>query len=290
MPIPAHLAGSVTEPIEHEVDARWLMAYAAGIGDHNPRYLDTLRPGGIVGHPLFPVCVEWPAVLAARDLAAAAGAPIAELRRGVHANHDLHVHRLVRAGDRLATTATITGVEHRSPGAYLQLRLDTVDQAGEPVATTWQGSLYLGVATEGEDRWTDRPPAHPGAPSDHVGESPREEPVAIAAGAAHVYTECARIWNPIHTDPDAARRAGLERIILHGTATHALGLTRVVDHYAGGDPGLVRRALGRFGGMVEMPSVVGVVTRRLAPDLVELGVLNTAGQPAVRDGLVVLDA
>ena len=34
-----------------------------------------------------------------------------------------------------------------------------------------------------------------------------ERRVAVAAGAAHIYTECSRIWNPIHTDPRTAARA-----------------------------------------------------------------------------------
>src|SRR6266581_3658401 len=37
------------------------------------------------------------------------------------------------------------------------------------------------------------------------GEVQWSETVAVAANAAHVYTECARIWNPIHTDDAVAR-------------------------------------------------------------------------------------
>jgi len=49
--------------------------------------------------------------------------------------------------------------------------------------------------------------------------------VPIPATLAHVYTECARIWNPIHTDPAVARQAGLSAILLHGTATLALAVS-----------------------------------------------------------------
>ena len=47
----------------------------------------------------------------------------------------------------------------------------------------------------------------------------------VSATAAHVYTEGARIWNPIHTDAAVAARAGLPGIILHGTATLALAVS-----------------------------------------------------------------
>ena len=67
MPINTAIVGKQTIAIEHAVDARWLMAYAAGIEDCNPRYMDT-SAGSVIGHPVFPVCLEWPAILAARDL------------------------------------------------------------------------------------------------------------------------------------------------------------------------------------------------------------------------------
>ena len=89
-----------------------------------------------------------------------------------------------------------------------------------------------------------------------VGE-PIEVAVNVAAGAAHTYTECARIWNPIHTDKAVALQAGLEDIILHGTANLAHGVSAVVEHVAG-DPGLVRRIACRFAAMVLMPSTLTV--------------------------------
>ena len=49
----------------------------------------------------------------------------------------------------------------------------------------------------------------------------------VAATPAHVYTECARIWNPIHTDIAVARGGRAARLILHGTATLALAVSRV---------------------------------------------------------------
>src|SRR4051794_19814646 len=105
MPISSGLVGFVTEPIEHVVDHRWLMAYAAAVGALGPAYLDSTRADGIVAHPVFPVCVEWPAVLAVRDALAAAGLERAEAARSVHLTHDLRLHRPIRPGDQLATTA-----------------------------------------------------------------------------------------------------------------------------------------------------------------------------------------
>ena len=68
-----------------------------------------------------------------------------------------------------------------------------------------------------------------------------------------MYTECARIWNPIHTDVAVARAAGLPAIILHGTATLALAVSQVL-YQAAADPRGVTRVDARFTGMVRLPS------------------------------------
>src|SRR5207247_9911485 len=71
----ARLTGLRVGPTLVTVDARWLMAYAAALGETDPRYYDTRAHGGPLAHPLFSVCYEWPPPLALR--AKAMGAAIA---------------------------------------------------------------------------------------------------------------------------------------------------------------------------------------------------------------------
>ena len=59
MPVPSALLDLAVDPVIHDIDLRWTMAYAAALGDHNDRYFDTMRPDAVVAHPLFPVCPEW---------------------------------------------------------------------------------------------------------------------------------------------------------------------------------------------------------------------------------------
>ena len=302
MPVPSFVVGRRTEPVVHDIDARWTMAHAAVLGDTGPAHLDTTAPAPVVAHPLFPVCVEWPAVTAARRLVDPDTLPRHEAARGVHASHDLVVHRLVRAGDRLTTTATVVLVERRPPGAHQMLRLDTVDVDGRPVATTWMGSLFLGVDVDGPDRRLDDALAPAGTDAATGGDEPdhdrptavvdRVTTLAIDAGLAHTYTECARIWNPIHTDAAVAAATGLPAIILHGTATLALAVSRVVADHGAGDPHRIRRVTARFGAMVVPGSPIVVATRGPAASgpaaRVELSVRTVAGEAAVRDGAVAL--
>ena len=290
MPVSSAMVGSTNGPVAHDVDARWSMAYAASLGDHLDRYFDT--SAAVVAHPLFPVCAEWPVIVDSREESRHYGVTADEVRRGVHATHDLTVHRLIAPTEHLSTTLTVTGVERRKPGAFTTMQLETVDADGLPVATTRQGTLYLGVEV-------DRPDAPPGdgvddlAPWGSLGTPVSTMPIDLGAGAAHLYTECARIWNPIHTDLAVARAAGLPGLILHGTATLALGVSRVVSQEASGDPGAVRRVVGRFGAMVLLPSTVTVRLFRPVPlgdglTAVPFDVRTAGGGPAVDRAAVVL--
>src|SRR6185369_16192275 len=95
------IVGASAGPLAHEIDARWLMAYAAGLGEAEARYYDTLAADGPAAHPLFPVCYEWPALLALRAVTTSDEMAT----RSVHATHDLVIHRPLRAGETLRTTA-----------------------------------------------------------------------------------------------------------------------------------------------------------------------------------------
>lgn len=291
MPVTSELVGTTLGPSTHHVDERWTMAYAAALEETADHYFDTTRPAGIVAHPLFAVCVEWPVIVSGRDAAERLGVLPEETRRAVHATHDLTVHRLIRPGDTLSTTATHTGVEQRSPGAFVTTRLETRDAQSELVAVTEQGALYLGVPTTGEER--PAPAAEPPELLDAEGATWSQIQVRIPHGAAHTYTECARIWNPIHTDEAVARAAGLPGIILHGTATMALAVSRIVDACADGDPSRVRRIVGRFGAQVPMPSTITVrlsATERSSDGTmaVPYDVSNQEGGRAIDRGIVVL--
>jgi len=239
----ADIVGREAGPLEHLLDARWIMAYSAALGELNP---------AAVAHPLFPVCYEWPVSQPIRD--------IPELRplaaRLVHAQHDLVIHRAPRANETVRVSVRIARAEQRRPGAFVVYRFTARGADGRPVTTSDFGALYRGVELEGGPRGD--PVDNPSATS--AGLRPAGE-IAIAPTAAHVYTECARIWNPIHTDREYARKAGLPDIILHGTATLAYSVSSLLKRFAI-QPSKARRVRCRFSGMVLMPSTLSVHAAR----------------------------
>jgi len=291
MPLPSSFVGTASEPRIAEIDARWTMAYAAALDDLAPCYMDTRDARHFQGHPMFPVCFDWPVVVALGHQLQGMGVSADEFRRGVHATHDVTLHRPIRPPEKLTTRATVVSVERRKPGAYQVTRLDTTDESGAPVSTSMYGSIYRGVDVTGDDkplasyRELPRPK---NAPKD-----PRSEAkVHVSGGLAHTYTECAQIWNPIHTDIKVAREAGLPALILHGTATLALAVSRIVQAEADGDPSRIARIAGRFSGMVLMPSDITVRSLAREPyeggDLIHFDVLTQSGETAISSGAILL--
>jgi acyl dehydratase len=290
MPLDASLVGTESEPLVHEVDERWTMAYAAGLGDLLDCYIDTRRPQGIIAHPLFPVCLEWPTALALRAKHRGKILP-AEAARGVHATHHAIIRRRLRPPLRVTTRAMIAGIEQRKPGAFEVTKFETVDDRGAPVCTTYTGNIYRQVELAGDERPATMPPVP--TPKSAPARPRAEHRIPVAAGAAHIYTECARIWNPIHTDAKVAAAAGLPAIMLHGTATLALAVSRVIASESAGDPERVAEIFGRFGAMVFMPSELSL--RIIARERIDNGrdaiffeALSSEGGRAVRDGVVIL--
>ena len=194
------------------------------------------------------MCYEWPATRLLRERAGLV--PLDA--RLVHAQHDLRLHTKPRPG-RVRLAGKVVAVAQKKPGVLVVFRFAAHDERGL-VSTTDFSALYRDVKLDGADRnvaAVEDPPRHDAA-LEPIGD------VAVATTAAHIYTECARIWNPIHTDRAYARAAGLPDIILHGTATLALSVSKVVDVLKPE----VRRVRCRFAGMVLMPSTLTVHASR----------------------------
>jgi len=233
--------------LSQQVDTRWVLSYAAGLGLSDPLFLDDSQPDGPCVVPMFCVCLEWEAALKARNASLRLSAD--ELRQAVHAWQRSAFKAPIRAGMTVSTSSEVVYLRRTSAGTYVVMRYLTSDQAdGSLLTDSLSGSLFRGV------------PMIPGAP-DEVGVLPAlaatemldATPLSVAQRMIeptypHVYTECARIWNPIHTEQRVARAAGLSNILLHGTATWALAAVAIARMQAGGDRALARLELleGQF--------------------------------------------
>lgn len=282
MSLAAACVGRRARPWSGVLDARWLMAYAAGLGRDEDAYFDTARHRGITAHPVFPIAAEW-ALLTAPESGLDGGLSDAEAMRGVHASHDLHLHRPIRQDEPVTVRAEIAGAQRSRSGARMTVRFDGIADDGEAIWTSWMGNVYRGVDLDGEDR----PPAVAlPVPEPAAGQADSQRAVEIGLASPHVYSECARIWNPIHTDRSVARAVGLQTPILHGSASFAHGVDWALE-CLGAAPSAVTRLGASFAAMVPVPSTITVAARTDGRDTAWFEVRTAAGELAVRNGFIV---
>lgn len=288
MPISAAAAGSDAGSIDAEASVRRLTAYAAGIGAQDACYFDDER--GVVAHPAFCVSLEWPVVSGAGYLAAigrSADAP----RGAVHVLQDSRFHRLIRAGDALRTRARIAQVAQTGAGVLVTSRVETVEHAtGTPVVTTWTGAMFLRDALYGAPAMAGETPPALRNDADVTAASPQRIAIETSAGLAHRYTECASIWNPIHTERKAARAIGLPGIILHGTCTWALAGQALIHAAAGGEPRRLLRLAGRFRGIVLPGDRLELEFARESATTWQFAVRTPRGELAITHGAAEIEA
>lgn len=269
-----------------EVTPRMILAYAAGLGEEDERYLDDLRPGGIVAPPPFCIALEWP-VVGGRTYQEVSGTTPEEAVGAIHVVQDSSFYRLVRPGDRLVTAGHVVQVRSTSAGALLVTKLETRDATtNKAVVTSWYGVIFLRLGVDGEIRTIEEPPllrAERGLPA---GETSRVV-LPIGRTLSHIYTECTGIWNPIHTERKVAVATKLPDIILHGTATWALTAQHLIRACAGGDPGGLRRFAGRFHGMVIPGTQIAIEYVRGSANSgrVDFVVRNGTGDLAITHGV-----
>ncbi|MBV8199512.1 MAG: MaoC family dehydratase N-terminal domain-containing protein, partial [Acidobacteria bacterium] len=283
----AAAVGQELESAERDLTVRAVLAYAAGLGAHEAAFLDDARPEGLAALPFQCVSLEWPVVLSLR--AALAGLSLEEGRRGVHAVQDSVFHRPMRPGERLRTTGRLVAARPSRAGVLTTIRLQTCEaRTGEPVTTSWSSSIWRGVSLAGEASALAEPPPLPPGADAPLPEDAASEAIVTAREAAHVYTECAGIWNPIHSERTVALAAGLPDIILHGTATWALAGLAVLRRCTGCEGARLRRFTGRFTGMVIPGETLTLRHALLDEGLVGFEVRNAAGAAALSRGVAVL--
>jgi len=285
MPLSPTALTAPAQSIDLLLDARWTMAYAAGVPDDRPELYatdDTRRPGGVVVHPLLPVAAEWQLITSMR--ATGTGLDPSETRRGIHVGHDLVLAAPIVAGTEVHLSARTVAVGRRRAGATQTVEF-TATSEGSVLWRTRMTSLYLGVELAGDPvaddtPWPDAPAAAPAGAADVAAVSSETSPVRTVD--AHVYSECARIWNPIHTDVVAAHLAGLRSPILHGTATLARSVS-IASRLTGVPLDAIGRVTASFSGQVELGSSFDVRVLGVDRSTVWFDAVLPDGATALRD-------
>lgn len=208
------LFGTRLGPIAWPATTRRVLAFRAALAPDDAAGLDDAA-GPLEALPMQVVSPEWVLALMARDLPGQS-LTLEEQRRGVHVSQDSRFLRPILAGESLTVSGEVVGVRASRAGAVVTTRYETRTDAALAAVST-SVSILRGVAVSGAEH---PEPAEPPWPAfDAVG---APCPILTRRGFPHQYSECAEIWNPIHTERAVALAAGLEDILIHGTALWAL--------------------------------------------------------------------
>ena len=266
------------------LDSRTTMAYASSINDVNPRYYDDLREQGLMVHPCLAFSLQWASRF---RLDQKIDPRVAAF--GVHASTDLRIYRPFRTGEAITTQGKLIQKRQIPPGVYNVEKYRMVSSSGELVAELYYNGITRGATLADGDVVLEAE-LDPPSVSEYPAEPLWTKELIVGLHAGQQYTECANIYNPIHTEPSAAKAAGLPDMILHGSATKAMALMAVVDKCLSGNADRVTRLTGQLRGMVLMDTKVKV--QCLAEEVVEdeiriaFRVLNDQGEPAISNGVI----
>lgn len=285
MPIRIDAVGQ-TRSTETEITARDVLAYAAVLGFDTEDCLDDARPGGPVVVPMFCTRLEW--ILVGDDQRASSlGLTLSERRRGVHALQDSRFLHPFRVGMKVRTTSRNDYMRQTSAGTFVLTSFEHREvQTGDLLIKSWSGTMLRGIEL-GQ-------PAAGVLPAELVEPEPaanlvQGSDVFLPRTLPHVYSECAQIWNPIHTERSVALAAGLPDILVHGTITWAISAREVLKT-TGSDLLALRRLSARFRNIVIPGTSIAVKIGASGNNAhVPFATLNVAGELALANGLIEVD-
>jgi acyl dehydratase len=242
MPFNAAMIGEQLEPLVWEVTPRRVLAFKAALAPEAVAALDDTTSNGRAALPMMIVSPEWQVVLSSLTNPRY-GLSAQERIQGVHASQDTRFHRRVEAGDRLQVRGRIAGAHESRAGVVVRIDLETEDMQSQAIAAqSIYTIIYRGVRLSGQGSPSLPPESYEFSKSDDIF---RRE-IDLSAGFCHVYSECAAIWNPIHTEKAVAARAGLTGPIVHGTALWALAGLSATGGADAQRVWLLRRLVARF--------------------------------------------
>ena len=271
-----------------EITPRLIQSAAAAVQETDERYFDDSRANGLDVHPGLIFSLEWWTRLMP------GGAVLSKEigLRGVHAWTDIQLKRSFKLGDIITSQGQLISIKKIPPGTLTVTRWTFSDAWGEVIAVYDKGNIVRGIFPDGEDHSLKN-----SLPVPDISEAALHcmwsKEIRINASTAQIYSECAQIYNPIHTEKQVALKAGLPNTILHGVCTQSMAIGAILEHVCEGDPNHLRRVYGRYREMILPNSTITVriIAKELKSDnstLIKYDVLTESGAQAIDNGIMVI--
>jgi acyl dehydratase len=277
------LIGKQYPPQDYGVTVEAILRYARAYNEDNPWFFDMDRPGRIIAPPMFGVVIGWlPIIMVMTD--SELGVDLLHL---LHREQDMYFYRSVIPGDIVTNVAKILSIEEKTTGESIVVEVNSTTQQGDLV----QRMLFTAFI-RGRGKRERRV-------SDAAEESPSGRPLlqvsqTIDTDQTYRYAQASGDHNPIHTDENVAKMAGLPGIIVHGLCTMAFTSKIMIDHLCDHDPRRLKRLRARFSRPV-FPGQIITTAVWSQPDRDGLKVYtyetqNPERKAVIQDGIVELAA
>lgn len=165
------------------------------------------------------------------------------LAQVVHGSQTIDVAGPLPTAGTATVTTTLTDVWDKGKAAVIWQEGVARADDGQELWRVRSSIFVRGEGGWGGDRGSSEPVVVPDREPDLV------TTYAVTPQQALLYRLCGD-RNPLHADPDFAKRAGFPAPILHGLCSYGIVLRELTDGLLGGDAAAVRGFTARFAGVV----------------------------------------
>jgi acyl dehydratase len=249
MPLNKACIGKQYPPLRSAVTAAAVQKFARAYNHLNPFFFDPGKAGAIIAPPMFGVTWVVPSTERVVDHDQELQVDTLHL---VHGEQEIEFVRPVSPGAVIDTGAAIVSIETKATGEVLGVESISRTQDGELV----QRAVFSAFIRSGGSGRPGQnvPKPEPGNLTPNPfpkGKGNRQAPLfthreETTEQMPRDYAEAAADYHQIHLDPQAAAKAGLPGVILHGLCTLALCSKPFIERLSGGDPRRLRRLHARF--------------------------------------------
>ena len=238
-PVDLSIIGTKTEPIVFEYTWKDIVLYHIGVGagEKDLSLVYENAPGGLNVLPSF--CVV-PAIKAFPYL----GENI-EWSRMLHGEQLIRLAKPLAPQGRIIQVGEVLSIYDKGKGAVYRIRIKGWSEDEENLYEAEWSIFYVGAGGFGGD---------PGPKAENIAPPAGSAPdfsisEAVAANQAAIY-RLSGDYNPLHLDPQAAKRGGFDRPILHGLCTYGFATRAIVNQLLGGEVSRLKEFSARFSDVV----------------------------------------
>ena len=233
------LIGTQTEPVVFEYTWEDVVLYNIGVGA-NATDLTLVYENAVGGLKVLPSFCIVPAIRAFPYL----GDNI-EWSLMLHGEQVVRLFQPLASEGKLIQVGEVLNIYDKGKGAVFKIRVKGRKDNNEDVYEAEWSIFYVGAGGFGGD---------PGPKTERVAPPDGIEPdfsisEKINDNQAIIYRLSGDV-NPLHIDPDAAKRGGFDRPILHGLCTYGFATRVIVNKLLEGDVNRLKEFRARFSDVV----------------------------------------